>query len=100
MPTDPPPEPSLWSLYILRCADNSLYTGISNQVAKRLAEHQAQGSRCAKYLRGRAPLVLVYSEPVGDRAAATRREIAVKRLSKAAKEALVAQYAAALRVQE
>lgn len=77
-----------FSLYILRCADNSLYTGIAADVAKRISEHES-GSRGAKYLRGRGPLLLEFVELVGDRAVASMLEHRVKRLSKAHKEALI-----------
>ena len=79
----------LFSLYIVRCADDSLYTGIAADVDKRLAEHQA-GARGAKYLRGRQPLKLEFSQAIGDRALASRLEYRVKRLSRAQKEALIA----------
>jgi putative endonuclease len=79
----------LFSLYILRCADGSLYTGIAADVEKRLAEHQS-GPRGAKYLRGRQPLKLEFSQAIGDRALASRLEYRVKRLSRARKESLIA----------
>lgn len=77
-----------YSLYIVRCADDTLYTGIATDVGKRLAEH-ARGPRGARYLRGRGPLELVFSVEVGDRAAAQRLEHRVKRLSRSRKEALI-----------
>jgi putative endonuclease len=76
-----------WQLYLVRCADGSLYTGIATDVERRFAEHQA--GRGAKYLRGRGPLQLVYRQPAGDRGQALRLELAIKRLSKQEKEALV-----------
>lgn len=78
-----------YSLYIIRCGDDSLYTGIAVDVEKRLQQHRSQ-SIGAKYLRGRGPLQIVYQERVGDRAMATRLEYRVKRLDRQAKEALVA----------
>lgn len=78
-----------FSLYILRCADDSLYTGITTDVPRRIAEHEA-GLRGAKYLRGKGPLELVFCREVGDRARASRLEYRVKRLSRARKEALLA----------
>lgn len=78
---------SRWQLYMVRCVDGSLYTGIATDVARRFAEHQA--GRGAKYLRGRGPLQLVYQQPAGDRSRALRLELAVKRLSKEEKEALI-----------
>ncbi|MEY4591099.1 MAG: hypothetical protein RL497_3175 [Pseudomonadota bacterium] len=77
---------SLWYLYMVRSKDGSLYTGITQDVPKRFAQHQAQGAQCAKYLKGRAPLELVYQEQVGDKSQALRREYAVKKLPKTAKE--------------
>ncbi len=78
-----------FSLYILRCADNSLYTGIANDVCRRLDEHRL-GGRGAKYLRGRQPFELVFEYAVGDRGVAMRLECRIKRLSKRQKEDLVA----------
>lgn len=80
---------SSYSLYIIRCADNTLYTGITADVSRRFAEHQ-EGRRGAKYLRGRGPLELVFTADVGDRARALQLEYRVKRLSKSAKCALIA----------
>ena len=77
-----------YSLYILRCSDGSLYTGIARDVDSRLVEHE-RGTRGAKYLRGRAPFRLVFHEPVGDRSEAQRVEYRVKRLDRASKLRLV-----------
>ncbi len=76
-----------WHIYLIRCADNSLYTGITTDVVRRLQEHQ--DGRGAKYLRGRGPLKLEFSCLIGDRAAASRAEMAVKRLSHTQKESLI-----------
>jgi|TARA_B110000093_G_scaffold32562_1_gene33277 putative endonuclease len=78
-----------WSIYMLRCGDDSLYTGVATDVARRLGEHQAQGPKAAKYLRGRAPLKLVYTREVGTRSEALKEEWRIKRLSRAQKEALL-----------
>lgn len=78
-----------YSVYILRCADGSLYTGIATDVERRLAEHEST-SRGAKYLRGRGPFKLVLQQPVGDRSAASKVEIQLKALMKSEKEELVA----------
>ena len=78
-----------YNLYILRCGDGSLYTGIAIDVAKRMREHE-EGRRGAKYLRGRGPLQLVFEHPLGDRSRATRAEYRVKRLDRSLKEALIA----------
>lgn len=76
-----------WRLYLVRCADGSLYTGIATDTARRLAEHRS--GKGAKYLRGRGPLQLVFDHHAGDRAQALRLEHRVKRLSKQDKERLV-----------
>jgi putative endonuclease len=76
-----------WSIYMLRCADGSLYTGIATDVSRRISEHE-QGKRGAKYLRGRGPLELVYQRAVGDRSVATKIEYSVKQLSRTEKEDL------------
>ena len=70
----------IWYLYILRCRDGSLYTGITNDVSKRLEAHRT--GKGAKYTRGRGPLELVYQECCGSHSAALKREIQVKRLSR------------------
>ncbi len=76
-----------WYVYILRCGDGTLYTGITDDVPRRLAAHRA--GKGAKYTRGRGPLEVVYTEQVPDRSAALRRESAVKKLSRAEKEKLI-----------
>ena len=80
-----------WSVYMLRCVDNSLYTGITTDIERRVAEHNAGDVLAAKYTRSRRPVDLVYSELVSSRAEAAKREYAIKRLSKSAKEALISQ---------
>ncbi|HEY3399981.1 MAG TPA: GIY-YIG nuclease family protein [Geothrix sp.] len=77
-----------WWVYLLRCADGTLYCGIALDVEARLAQHQT--GKGAKYTRGRGPLELVYREACGSKADALRRERALKRLKRAAKEALIA----------
>lgn len=77
-----------WYLYIIRCRDGSLYTGIATDVARRFAEH-ARGLG-AKYVRGRGPLELVLSHPTGTRSEALRLEQRIKRLPKRVKEEIVA----------
>ena len=74
-------------LYILRCGDNSLYTGITTDVARRLAAHQS--GKGAKYTRGRGPLTLVYQGELPDKPSALRRELAVKALTREEKLALI-----------
>ena len=79
-----------WSVYVIRCADNSLYTGISTDVERRLKQHR-EGRGGARYLKGRAPLSLEFSLPVGDRSEASRIEYQLKQLSKPEKERLLKQ---------
>ena len=79
----------VWSVYMLRCGDDSLYTGVATDVARRFGEHSSQGPKAAKYVRGRAPLQLVYTREVGTRSEALKEEWRIKRLSRAKKEALV-----------
>lgn len=78
-----------WFLYILRCADNTLYTGITTDVAHRFETHQK--GKGAKYTKGRGPLILCYQEYCGSHTDALRRELAVKALTKAEKESMIAQ---------
>lgn len=76
-----------WYLYILRCGDGTLYTGITTDVERRFAAHAA--GKGAKYTRGRGPLALVYREKCADHSAALKRELAVKALSREEKEGLL-----------
>lgn len=76
-----------WKLYILRCGDGTLYTGITTDVEKRLEAHRS--GRGAKYTRGRGPLELVYSEECGDHSAALKREIEIKALPREEKQKLI-----------
>ena len=77
----------MWYLYILRCKDGSLYTGITTDVEKRLEAHRS--GKGAKYTRGRGPLKLVYREECADHSAALRREWEIKQLSREEKEKLI-----------
>lgn len=76
-----------WIVYLLRCSDNSLYTGITTDVERRLQEHKS--GEGAKYTKSRRPVNLVYKEKVGTRSEATKREIEIKNFSKTKKEQLV-----------
>ena len=69
-----------WIVYILQCADGTLYTGITDDLPRRLEAHRT--GRGAKYTRGRGPLTLRYTEKCEDRSHALRREIQVKKLSR------------------
>ncbi len=83
----PPPRLQRWAVYVLRCADGSLYTGATTDVARRLAQHLA--GRGARYTRARLPVALVHAERARDRSAALRREAAIKRLPRSGKLALI-----------
>ena len=74
-------------VYILRCADDTLYTGVTDDLERRLAAHNS--GRGAKYTRGRGPVELLYQEPAADKSAALRREYAIKHLRRAEKLALI-----------
>ena len=76
-----------WYLYILRCRDGTLYTGITTDVDKRFEAHAT--GKGAKYTRGRGPLTVVYRETCGDHSAALKRELEIKKLTRQEKEALV-----------
>jgi putative endonuclease len=78
-----------WTVYILLCADQSLYTGVATDLEARLATHNA--GKGAKYTRGRLPVKLVYQEAVADRGSALKREHAIKRLPIATKRRLIGQ---------
>ncbi len=76
-----------WHVYMVRCADGTLYTGIAKDVERRVVQHNTgQG---AKYTRGRGPVILVYREAVKDRPAALRREHEIKQLRLSAKRTLI-----------
>jgi len=79
-----------WLLYILRTADARLYTGITTDLERRVAEHSQGGPLGAKALRGRAPLQVVFTSPFADRSQASIAEYRVKQLTKATKERLIA----------
>lgn len=80
-------DQSPYSVYIVRCRDGSLYTGIAIDVERRLAEH-VDGNKGAKYLRGKGPLQLVFQQEIGDRSLATRVEHRIKQLSREEKMTL------------
>lgn len=80
-----------WTVYLMRCNDNSLYCGVTIDVKRRLKEHN-QGKKGAKYTKVRRPVVLVYTELVLNRSAACKLEAKIKKLNKTQKELLVSQY--------
>jgi putative endonuclease len=88
MPTSRRPPHSRWLVYLLRCSDGSLYTGITNDMPKRLKAHAA--GKASKYTRSRLPVKLAYSEPKRSKSAALKREAAIKRLRRADKDRLLA----------
>ena len=79
-----------WFVYMLRCGDGSLYTGITDDVHRRLEAHRS--GKGAKYTRGRRPLELAYVEEQPDKPAALRREIQLKKQSRAYKLSLCAEW--------
>ena len=76
-----------WYVYMVRCRDNSLYTGCTDDLERRLAVHNA--GKGAKYTKSRLPVSLVYREECPDKSTALKRECAIKRLNKAQKETLI-----------
>lgn len=82
----------MWYVYFLRCADNSLYAGITTSLERRVNEHNQCNKKGAKYTRVRRPVTLVYAEQQPDRQMASRKEYQLKQLSKVEKEQLVENY--------
>jgi putative endonuclease len=80
---------SQWHLYLLRTQNGSLYAGITTDVARRLCEHRSGGGKCARSLRGKGPLRLVYKRRLGERSLALKVERRIKSLSKERKEEIV-----------
>ena len=76
-----------WFVYVLRCADGSLYTGITTDLDRRCRQHSR--GRASRYTRGRLPIRLVYHEAVASRSAALKREYAIKAMSRRHKESLI-----------
>lgn len=74
-------------MYILKCGDGTLYTGITNDMQRRLRQHN-DGS-ASRYTRSRLPVEVVYSEPCGNRSRALKKELAIKRLSRKEKETYI-----------
>ena len=77
----------IWFVYMLRCRDNSIYTGITNNLDNRIETHMSGNG--SKYLRGRLPVELIYKEDFSNRSSASKREIEVKKLNKKEKELLI-----------
>jgi putative endonuclease len=79
----------IWVVYLLRCANGSLYCGISNDLSKRLRQHNKEIKGGAKYTRANAPCELVYQEKTLDRSSASKRECEIKKLNRSAKLLLI-----------
>jgi putative endonuclease len=79
----------MWFVYIVRCADDTLYTGIAMDVARRIEEHNSNNLLAASYTRARRPVTLVYREAVDTRSAAARREYEIRQMTKEGKESLL-----------
>ena len=79
-----------WHIYIVKCADNSLYTGVAKDIAKRIDEHNFDDKKAAKYTRVRRPVTLVYSEVHENRSSALKREWQIKALNRHKKLELIA----------
>jgi putative endonuclease len=84
-----------WFVYLLECADHTLYCGVTTDLARRLAQHNGEAPGGARYTRARRPVLLAASAPCRDRAAAQRLEALVKRLPRKAKAEFLAAYAEA-----
>ncbi len=82
-------EKAGWHIYMIRCRDGTLYTGISNDVIRRFEQHQKTGKQGAKYLRGRGPLKLVFQKKIGSKSSALKMEQKIKKLSKSQKEIII-----------
>jgi len=80
-----------WTVYFLRCSDNSLYTGITTDISRRIIEHNTS-KLGAKYTRARRPVILAYQESAIDKSSAAKREYQLRTLPKSKKELLVKQY--------
>ncbi|MBR9729339.1 GIY-YIG nuclease family protein [Shewanella intestini] len=78
-----------WFVYMIKCANGHLYTGITTDVARRFNEHQLGGKKGAKYLKGKGPLTLVYKERQHDRSVATKRELAIKKMTREQKLGMI-----------
>ncbi len=78
-----------WHVYIVRCADDSLYTGIAKDVARRIEEHNSDDRLAARYTRGRRPVTLLYSEEYATRSEASKRECVIKQMKRWEKKALI-----------
>jgi predicted GIY-YIG superfamily endonuclease len=85
-----------WYVYILKCRDGTLYTGITNDLSRRAAEHNS--GTASRYTRSRRPVQIIYKEPCSNRSAALKKEYAVKSLTRKEKEDYIERHAEKLRV--
>jgi putative endonuclease len=79
----------MWFVYMVRCADDTLYTGIAKDVARRVGEHNSDNALGANYTRARRPVALVYTQAVESRSAAAKREHEIKQLTRSDKDELL-----------
>ena len=79
----------MWFVYIVRCADDSLYTGIAKDVERRIDEHNSSDALAASYTRARRPVALAYMEAADTRSAALKREYEIKQLTRQEKDELL-----------
>ena len=79
----------MWFVYIVQCSDKSFYTGITNNLERRINEHNVSNSVSSRYVRSRRPVKLVFSETAGSRIEALKREEEIKKLSRKMKEKIV-----------
>jgi len=77
-----------WYVYIVECSDGSYYTGITNNLVRRILEHN-YGNRAAKYTRSRRPVRLIYKESIQDRSKASKREYQIKKMKRSSKKLLI-----------
>lgn len=80
-----------WTVYVLRCGDDTLYTGVTTDIERRVSEHNYDDKLAASYTKSRRPVKLVYTEKCDDRSEALKREIGIKKLKRKQKEALIGQ---------
>jgi putative endonuclease len=94
--SDPKELMHTWHVYIVRCSDNTLYTGVTKDLERRINEHNADDRLGARYTKSRRPVTLRYEEISESRSAASKREGEIKRLTKKQKESLIAEYTPSL----
>jgi putative endonuclease len=78
-----------WHVYLIRCSDDTFYTGITTDVVRRVEEHNSSDQLGARYTRSRRPVKLIYQEKVESRSTAAKREAAIRKLGRKGKEALI-----------